>query len=420
MPKRLILPVAVLLAATAVTAVADEVVVGGDTYVSGANAELAAESPRDAVLSGFSVELSGRVTGDANAVGFDVDVDAPVGGDLYAAGFSVRVEQSVGEDLSALGFTVAVDDDATVAGNARLAGGNVVLEGAVAGSLVAAAGAMKIDGTVAGDARLTAGRLSFGPDARIEGTLVYSAREPVDIAASVIPADRVRFERLEIDTAFDGMGEAMEVPFPSFWPSFFGIFFGFVLTLAFLLVVAALAMALAPRLTEALRAEAADRPFRALLLGLVGLATLAGLVPVSGMTIIGLPLVPIVVLAIVLAWIGGYLLGAYALAWRVAVAFAGPSDTMAVRLLVLAAGLVVLALLNFIPFLGWLLNVLVVLLGIGVFTERALEPLVTTGHRAVPPPAAAGTAAAAPAASKNPATRRRGTGSGTKPEAGGG
>ena len=88
------------------------------------------------------------------------------------------------------------------------------------------------------------------------------------------------------------------------------------------------------------------------------------------MTLVAIPLIPIVILAVVLAWTAGYLLGAYVIAWRIASAFAGPPQTTAMRLGALAICLVVLALLNFVPVVGWLVNLLVVFLGLGAFVSR--------------------------------------------------
>ncbi|MDP3896168.1 MAG: hypothetical protein Q8Q62_05795 [Mesorhizobium sp.] len=355
-----------LIVATGSSAWADEpLVLGGDVYVSGSSATVSQPSPRDALAVGFSVNLRGRVESDGHAMGFNVDVEGPVGGNLYASGFSVTIEQPVGEDVTAGGFNVHLRKLAAVGGNARLAGGNVTVDAPVAGSLLAAAGTLAVNGTIAGDARLTAGTLVFGPEARIGGTLTYASRVPVEIPASVIAADRVRFEKLEVGSAVDSVQDTMGRSMPHFWPSFLGLFFGFVVTILFLVVTAAVLLSLAPRRVEELRSAAIAAPFRSIGLGVLGLATLVGLIPVSAMTLIGIPLIPVVLLAIVALWIVGYLLGVYALAWRIAVGLRQLEPTLAVRLAVIAVGLAVAATLNFIPFIGWLINLTLIFLGLG-------------------------------------------------------
>jgi hypothetical protein len=149
---------------------------------------------------------------------------------------------------------------------------------------------------------------------------------------------------------------------------------GLAAMLGAILVLGAVLLAFAPRGVAAMRRRATARPWLSLLLGALGLSALMGLVPVSAMTLVGLPLLPVVLLAIVLAWILGYLLGAYAVAMRVAEALgAGAAPPIWLRLVVLALAVVVAAGLNLVPVLGWLANLALILLGIGAMVAALLE-----------------------------------------------
>lgn len=348
---------------------------GGDFYAAGSSVNLSRPAARDMIAAGGSVDLSARVDGDALFSGFDVGVAAPVGKDLYAAGFSVSVEDAVGEDLTATGFRVRVRRDAVIGGNARLLGGSIVVDGRIAGSLAAAGGSIAINNVIGGDARLTSGNLSFGPDARINGILTYVAPEPIEIADNVIPNDRVRFEKLETPRASEVVDKTVGERLRAFWPSFLGVTFGFVVTIAFLTLLAAVLLALMPVTVERIRRETVAAPFRALGVGVLALGALVGLVPVAAITIIGIPLIPVLLLAIIAMWTLGYLLGVYAIAWRVAGGLRELPASNGMRLIVIAAGLVVAALLNFIPFLGWLVNLALVLLGMGGIAVQVLARL---------------------------------------------
>jgi hypothetical protein len=368
-------------------AFADErTVVGGDAYVSGSSATLIEPSPRDAFLSGFSADLMGKVERDANAFGFNVDIDAPVGGDLYAAGFSVKVAQPVGEDLTASGFNIYLRNPASIGGNARLAAGTIVLDGPVAGSLVAAAGTLTINQPIAGDARLTVGKLIFGPNAKIGGTLTYFAPAPIDIPSTVASADRVKFEKLEQGSAANTLRDAMGKSMPRFWPSFLGLLLGFVLTIAFLVAIAAVLLAVAEKLVETLRQDATAAPFRSIVMGLLGMGMLVGLVPVVAMTLIGIPLIPFVMLAAVALWVAGYLLGIYATTMRVIGAFREAPNTLVGRILAVALGLVAIATLNFVPVVGWLVNLAIVFLGLGAIFARGVRALADRKETAIAAP----------------------------------
>lgn len=368
-------------------AFADErLLLGGDTYAAGSNVVISEPSPRDVVASGFTVDITARTEGDALLGGFDIDVEAPVGRALHAAGFSVNIEQPVGEDVTAAGANIRLRRQAVVGGNARFLGGSIEIDGQVAGSLAAAGGSVRVNSVVGGDARLTAGELSFGPDARINGTLTYSAPEPIEIADNVIAPDRVRYQKLEAPSPSGMVDDAVGKPLRGFWPSFFGITFGFVVTIAFLTLLAAVFLALMPDTVEHLRRETIAAPFRSLGIGLLALGALIGLVPVSAITIVGIPLIPIVVLAIIALWTVGYLLGVYVLAWRVASGFRDLAPNTGTRLVVVVIGLAVAAILNFIPFLGWLVNLALVLLGMGGIAALLLARLT---RPAAPAPEAA-------------------------------
>ena len=102
--------------------------------------------------------------------------------------------------------------------------------------------------------------------------------------------------------------------------------------------------------------------------------------------------IPIAMLAIMALWIAGYIVGAYALSMRVLASFREAPATAAGRVVTLAVGLVITALLNFIPFLGWIINLAVVFLGLGAIVGRFLRRLVLRDEPVLVPVGAAATA----------------------------
>ncbi len=387
--KPVLICLALAAAPIAGAAAQDVMTLGGDVYASGANSTVKAGSDRDVFVSGFRATVEGDVARDAHAMGFNVSVNGPVGGDAYAGGFNVEINSRVGEDVTASGMSVALEKGAAIGGNARLLGGTVTVDAPVAGSLVAAAGSFALDAAIEGDVLLTAGEISFGPDARIAGYLTYRSPSPVDIPDSVAPASRVRYEKLTMPGGLPDFGEAMDRTTRSFWPSAITTFFGFLFGLAFLVAVAAGFLALVPDRVEKLRETAIGHPWSGILLGMIGLATLIGLVPVAAMTMIGVPLVPLFILVAVVVWVLGWLLGAYALAWRIIGAFRDLDPTLITRLVVVVIGAVILSLLNYVPLLGWLINLAVMFIGLGALAALAFGTLtVWRTNLAGPAPAA--------------------------------
>ena len=356
-----------LITALAAPALAESTTIGGDLYL--ADESQNAQAERDLFSVGLRVNIKDAVAQDAHVAGYNVDISATVGGDLYVAGSSVEIEGDIGDDVSAIGGTVDLDSD--VAGNARLSGGTVTVDGTISGALIAAGGTVVLNGSVEGDAVIAAGTLEFGPDARIGGDLRYATSDRLEIPASVAPSDRVSYDKLDPS----GMREVMSDATGRDWHgddddggSLLAMIGGGILGFAFLLAVGSICLAAMPETVRGLRDRAIARPFMAFLVGVAGLSMVLGLIPVAAMTLIGLPLLPFIILAIPLIWLAGYLTGTYSVAIRLVEAFR-PELTQAPalgqRILILAIAILVVGILNFIPFLGWMLNLALVLLGIG-------------------------------------------------------
>ncbi len=354
----------------------EPVIVGGDTYVSGTNATLNSAAGRDAFLTGFSVDIAQKVEKDIGAAGFDVDVSAPVGGDAYLSGFSIDVAQPVSEDLTAAGFNIHVKQSAVIGGNARLFAGTVTIDAPIAGSLVATTGTLALNGTVTGDAQLVVGTMTFGPNAKINGRLKYSAANPTVIPASVIDPSRVTYQQLASREVTEKARDTVRDTVPAVWWTAGGAILAFAVSIAFLLAFSAALLAFMPERMERLKAEAVGAPVRTMTLGVLGLSMLVGLVPVSAVTLIGIPLIPIAALAAIMFWVLGYIVGAYALATRMLEGFSQQPRSTGTKLLALVFGFIILALINFIPVIGWLINLAVVFLGLGSIMLRAARALV--------------------------------------------
>lgn len=352
---------------------------GSDTFMSGASITETLDAQGDTFISGQTAVARGVSEGDLHVAGFDVSVSADTREDLYAFGATVVLRGAIARDLTALGISLRTEDSAQTSGNARLLGKTVTIEGPVAGALSVSGREVVLNAPITGDVRILAKTLSFGPKAVVTGTLTYSMEDRIAVPERVAPASRVVFKKLSPLEAWDefaDMGRMREMPM---LPTFASIVFGFIISLLFFVALGALALGVMPKRLEAMRKSIVAGPGRTLIAGIAGLSVLFGMVPVTGLTIVGLPFVPIVVLGIIAAWTLGYALGAYAVAMRVWVGFGGdPEAGTAARLVVFAGAIIAIALLNFIPFVGWVANYTLVLLGIGAMTTTLLTHFIGT------------------------------------------
>ena len=348
---------------------------GTDTYFAGQQMNQAVNTVADTFIAARKVEVSGATGGDLHVSGLDVSVNTDTVGDLYAIGGTVVIRGAVAEDLTAAGFSLRTERGANTQGNARLMGNTVTVDGPIDGALSLMGRDVILNAAIRGDTRVLAQTLSFGPDAVVSGTLTYSTAEKMTVPSRVAPANRVVFEKVaggRVWEEWDKMGEDMPA-----LPTFASMMSGFVISLLFFLALGALMLGFMPKRLSKMRRSIAKAPGQTLMLGVIGLSILFGLVPIAALTIIGLPFVPIVLLAIIVVWTLGYALGAYSVAMRVWAGLGGAADPSNIaRLLVFAAAILFVALLNFIPFVGWVANYTLVLLGIGAMTRAVFQLLL--------------------------------------------
>ncbi len=355
--------------------------IGNDMFIAGSGPSSPIDAQRDVFIAGNAVTLKGDAVGDVHATGFDVEVETVTRGDLYVAGGAVTIRSSVGEDLTATGFSVRTSQNAITTGNARLSGGTVTIDGPVSGALLAMGNEIILNARIGGDARIVANKISFGPEALIVGKLDYSSSIEIAIPARVISPDRIHFEILDKSGIFTEVRDSwLDTEYPVL-PTVISRFMAFIITLAFVVIVGAISLTFLPDQVERLRTSITKRPGVIFLIGMLGLSILFGMVPVAAMTVVGLPFIPIVVAAIILGWILGYTLAAYTVSLWIWQAFGGTdTPTQLQRLVALALSVVVLVILNFIPFVGWVANYTLVLLGIGAITRAFLDWI--TGRQA--------------------------------------
>lgn len=366
---RFVLAAGLALAALAVApvALADEQSFdfGGDRFVAGQTVSSGTGTSGDVFAAGYDVSTGSPVGGNAHLAGFNVSAGADITGSLYAIGYSVTVKAPIGGNVTAFGKDVTLSPAATIGGNVRLGGAAVTLSAPVTGSALISAETLSLDAVVSGDFAFTGRSISFGPNARILGTLRIAAPEAIAVPESVASADRVSF--IKVDTpevtrqtaetamiATHGVGNWLWAPI-GWWVA--------------LIVVGLIAIAAAPRFTRSIETVSTDRFWPTLGLGLIALCTLVGLVPVLAITLVGLLLVPFALLFDALIFIGAYIAGAYLATRRLSQGFVKAEGNGA-RLILLVVAVILAGLVGHVPVLGWFVGPVLTLYGLGILVRQ--------------------------------------------------
>ena len=357
----------------------------GDVYVAGGDVRTGGPIQGDFGAAGGKVSLDEPVAGDAWLVGGAVEVHGPVRNALHIAAGEALVDGVVGGNMIAAGGKVTLGSDTVVGGTARLYGGRVTMEGRIDGGLHASGRRVTINGEVRGDVDVRAENLELGPDARIGGTLRYSSRNELRKAegATVGSVVRKRVPRDGDDDVF--VSGSWDVPSP--WR------IGGLVSALSLLVSGAVFLFLVPRYG----AQAADRlgegPLGALTLGVVFAIAVPIVAVLLFITLLGIPLGLLLLLAYPVMLLAGFLVAVLAIGRRIASALRKPQPVGFARSLGwFALALLLVMLASLLPGVGGVALALLVLGGTGAAVIELQRRRKGGGTAAHGQPAGAGLA----------------------------
>jgi cytoskeletal protein CcmA (bactofilin family) len=318
----------------------------------------------DLLAFGATVEVRGTVKGDLISFASKrTVVSGTVEGRIYNLSNSLDLDGELGHSIYALVQSLHVDNRGHVGGDILVGAGDVTLEGQVNRSVTMYAGNADVSGSIARELTMAGDSLTLTNTARVGGNLSAHVHQ----LANVHIADGAT-----IGGKRDIQVRVRKSRFTR--PSFY--FFQAV-WLAAAMLVGWLGLVLFPGFFRA-STQAVGSGWRSLGLGFAVLAAVPVAIVVTAITLVGLPaslmLLAVYLAAIYLAklWVGAFL-------GRILLKPAGAAKGD--WLLGLLLGLLILALVGFIPFLGGLVHFGVVCLGLGAFAwqlYRVSRPFITT------------------------------------------
>jgi cytoskeletal protein CcmA (bactofilin family) len=305
--------------------------------------------------AGAEVDVEANAGRDLWAVGAIVSVVGEAKGDMYAAGARVSIDARVGGKLSVAGARVLIGPRTEVTGVTRVAGADVVFAGTSRGAAELYGDSVQINGRIMGDLRVRARSVSLGKGAVVDGNAVFETLdEPqIDVGATVRGRQTVTMPvpyQVDRRSVLAALGFAV----------LFGVGAGFVLGLILLIA----ARPFVERGVAAMRAA----PVRS---GLIGVAVLF-LVPIVAalimVTVVGIPIGLLILLAFPLAVSTGLVLASLGLADRL-MNRGRTERTFWGRVGYLIVGLLILTVIGLIPVVGFVVGVLALVVGLGAFWQ---------------------------------------------------
>lgn len=328
------------------------------------------------------LEINGNVSGDVRTRMGDVIIKGSVGGNLYGDLGRLQVDGTVGGDVES-GF------------------GELRISGVVGGDLDSKGGNITINGIVEGDVNLGQGQVELGPEGSVTGHIyvdrgLIKKADTAMVGSMEVGEELTRSELREelkddhiMDHPREGIGERISdqvitrvndimrrVSFlPQIgpgrdWQLFPTLFMGFysnvargMLNMLILFALAALTHTLFPRQVKAAGNAVSVKAGPVIGWGLLTTILVIPVMILLGLSIIGIPLILVVMMALAVAAVLGYTAVTELVGGRL-IYVASPS-TRVNPLGAIVIGVLVIGLISMIPIAGWLVSWFIYALAIG-------------------------------------------------------
>jgi hypothetical protein len=338
-------------------------------FASGDQVTLLGTVDGDVYVAGGEVQIDGVVNGDLLVAGGSVSINGKVSDDIRAAGGNVEFSGSVGKNLTVAGGNIQIAKSAVVGGGIIVAAGEFRIAGSVEKDIVSAGGRGQFGGTVGGNVRFAGGQISTLPGATIQGDLKAMLEDPdrAQIAPGTVNGS-VEITKKKAEAR----GTILGYSTVHFW---FKVIWAFSLIITVIVLIL-----LSPRSVEQLGQAIWQRPWWSLLWGFMGIVVTPIVAIALCLTLVGIPLG-----VFLLAFYGWSLyLSQIALGIVIGQRVFMPESTGRLMLAAIV-GIALVQVLTFVPFLGMLIIIAGVLLGIGGIIEVVRQCFGMTTVRMSPP-----------------------------------
>lgn len=163
----------------AIFSAGDKVIYGDtgkcDVYLSGGEIFIESKVVGDAIIAGGKIFIKESISEDLMVGGGQITVDAEIGDDVRIFGGQIRINKPVNGDVIIFGGDVEINKDATINGNLILFSGQASVYSNITGSVKVQGGELKLDGNVGGMLNVKCEELNI--NGIISGTSVLSAEK---------------------------------------------------------------------------------------------------------------------------------------------------------------------------------------------------------------------------------------------------
>lgn len=327
--------------------------VNHDYLRAGDNVTVSGTVNGDIYVAGGNLTVDGIINGDVLAVGGTININGKVSGNIRAIGGRITLSNaSIGRNVSVIGGNLNFNNDTRIAGSLSAAGGNLNLFSEVAKEANLAGGDIILGSIINGPVNIGAGQIGIKKTARIKGDLNYWSGDKAQIENGAIVSGKIQMHELPRNNPDTEKAARVFAQI-----SLFVKVLGFItyLTLGLLLI------SFYPKLTQSAVSALNEKPSRSFLIGFLSFFLIPAVFIILLVTVIGIPLAFILMSGYFLLSVFGIIITSLWFGQKV-LKSENENSRLATSLLV---GLVIYEIPVFLPFIGWLIKLIAVSLGIG-------------------------------------------------------
>lgn len=331
--------------------------ISDDLYATGGILSIQQSVNGDVIAGGGRVSVDGTVSQDLMAGGGDISVSGEIGDDVRVVGGSIKIDAIIKGDLLGVGGDITLTDKSFVGGDVALGAGNIMLGGDINGDLKLAGGSVYLNSDVRGNMTLVNfEKITFGPKAKIRGSLWYRANQQIEIPQGVVMGT-VEFDMIP--------SSQIEENLPAILAGF--SVFSLLATLLFGLVMLWFCRYYVIHTADL----AYDNTLKGLGVGFLVLILTPIAILILLITTIGIPIaLTLLAFWLVLLYVGK-VMAAILIGFKIVKI--NPSDGFGRLFGSFALGALIYALIGMVPVVGWVVNLIFILIALGSITLYEFE-----------------------------------------------
>ena len=165
-----------------------------DLVATGASVRIEGTVEGDVIAFTRDLTVTGHVTGDVIAFSQEALIDGTVDGNVRVFSRGVILQGAVGKNVTAFGSSVDLISKANVGGGMIVLAGETDLDGKIQRDLLGLVGRTDLDGLIGGQVWIRGGTLTVASTAEIRGPSTFQGREQPVVQAGAKLASPIRIE----------------------------------------------------------------------------------------------------------------------------------------------------------------------------------------------------------------------------------